>query len=103
MKKPFKETTFGKICQKVIFPIGRGIIKAFPGGAIAVEIAQNLTAPKTETVIQGEATATPAPHKWLSIAFQLISLAAVVYAFITKSITIDELLHYLNFTPIPTP
>ena len=85
MKKKLKETKGGRF----LIGLGRGLIKCNPFGAALVEGIENIKAPKDEKL----------PHRWVSIAVQLIGTACIVYAFATKQITVDQVLHYLD---IPT-
>jgi hypothetical protein len=71
-----------KFVKKVIAPIVRGTLKTIPGGNIAVEIFQNF---------QGEKR-----HNYLSISIQIIGILAIIYAFITKAISIEQLLTLLG-------
>jgi hypothetical protein len=75
---------------KAIF---RGFLKSVPFGNVAVEIADNVTANS------GDAEK---PHHYMSIIIQVICLAAVIYAFITKQITVEDLLRLLNHAPSET-
>ena len=71
----------------VLKPIIRGVVKTIPFGNTAVEIADNIKAEKD----------APKPHNWYSIAMQILGIGAIVYAFATKMITIQELLDMIGF------
>ena len=68
-------------------PVVRGAIKSLPLGNVAVEIAGNIKANKNETA---------KPHNWKSIVTQVIVIGAIVYAFATHLITLDQLIGYLK-------
>lgn len=82
-------------------PALRGAIKSLPFGNTALEVAKNvahevkhdrLKDTKNYTGIERPET----PHNWISILVQLLCVAAIVYAFLTKTITIEELVQLLN-------
>lgn len=96
MKKPFKETRFGNFFNKVLAPIFRGVVKTIPFGTVIVEVTENLLKKEDKKK----------PHHYLSIVIQFIVIAAIVYAFLSKQITIEQVLYYLNYvdpTQSPTP
>ena len=90
------------IIQK-IKPFIRGILKSIPFGSVIVEAADNI---KTEIEINKSVTPTRSkldnegnpttPHNWLSIFVQLIGASLLVYAFVEKLITIEQVLEYLK-------
>lgn len=75
------------IFKKIILPVLRGAVKVVPFGNAVVEIAQNVSASANEE--------TP-PHTSASIIAQVISWAAIIWAFYTHTITLDQLLKYLG-------
>ena len=66
----------------------RGGIKSLPGGNVVTEIITNIKAAKDAAK----------PHNWYSIAMQVLCIGAIIYAFVSKTITIDELLGYLGYS-----
>lgn len=66
-------------------PFLRGVIKSFPVGNAIVEGVQNVKAGDGEK-----------PHNWVSIITQLTICGLIVYAFVTHTITIDQVLGYLK-------
>ena len=91
-----------------IKPFVRGLLKSLPFGSAVVEIADNVKheiqlgndlLPKrsvTETdPTTGEVIVKP-PHSWLSIAIQLLTLIALIYAFYTKAIPITDVIEFLK-------
>jgi len=81
LQKPF--------VKNIVAPVVRGALKTVPGGGIAVEVVNNYLHEKTEE-------APVKPHNYLSIAVQVIGIAAIVWAFYTKAITIEQLLSLLG-------
>lgn len=85
---------------KAIRPFIRGTLKALPFGSAIVEISDNIkterelakgNSPKRIRLIDGE---KKLPHNWISILFQLIIAFIIVYSFVTKQITINDVLNY---------
>jgi hypothetical protein len=75
-------------------PILRGAIKSLPFGNAVVEISESIK----ETVDNNaKDSAKPLTHNWISIAVQVIGLSVIVYAFITKAITIEQVLTFIGF------
>jgi hypothetical protein len=84
-----KKILQSKIVKNIIAPVVRGAIKTIPGGGIAVELIQNIGKDKEEK-----------PHHYLSIIIQVLGIAAIIYAFYTKAITVDVFLDLLrSFNP----
>ena len=83
---------FKKLFNNILIPVIRGAAKSVPLVGTGLEIAQNIAASK-----EGAAP-EDLPHDWKSILFQIISVGAIIYAFATHAITIDQLLKFLNFT-----
>ena len=83
-----------------IKPFVRGVLKSVPFGGVIVEIADNVKAEKAlqrneipkRLVIEGNEKKLP--HNWASIIFQLLTAGIIVYAFVTKQITISDVLNY---------
>ena len=96
------KTKLGKFFQskfaKIVAPFVRGAIKiGLPIiGTPIVEAVSNLTQPKTmmATTTDGVAGAIeivkPPKHSWVSIIVQSVLAIAVLYAFWTKAITIQN-------------
>jgi hypothetical protein len=75
-------------------PILRGAIKSLPFGNAVVEIGESIK----ETVDNNtKDSAKPLTHNWISILVQVIGLSVIVYAFITKAITIEQVLEFIGF------
>lgn len=83
MKKLFK----GKFFQKVLAPAVRGLVKSVPFTTPVVEIATNLMTKKK----------LPKKHTNLSVVIQIISIAAIVFAFYKKWIPLEQMLEFLGF------
>lgn len=71
------------IFRNVIKPIFRAVVKSLPGGNVVIEAADKI---KSEISV----------HQWVSIVTQFICTGLIVYAFITKQITIDEVIEFIN-------
>ena len=83
------------LLKNVIAPVVRGVVKSLPFGGIVVESVKNI---KTELENKKDDINQPKelPHNWLSIAIQLIVVAGIVYAFLSKQITIETFLDLLK-------
>ena len=77
----------------IVRPIIRGVLKSIPILNPVIEIIENF---KNEAITKNEGLEIK-KHNYLSILFQLICVGAVVYAFATKQITVDDVLKLLNF------
>ncbi len=77
----------------IVRPIIRGVLKSIPILNPVIEIIENF---KNDAVTKNEGLEIK-KHNYLSILFQLICVGAVVYAFATKQITVDDVLKLLNF------
>ena len=80
---------------KFIAPVLRGVLKSVPFGGIVVESINNI---KTEIENKNTTDVSEAkelPHNWISITVQILCLIGIVYAFISKQITIEQFLEYL--------
>lgn len=81
--------------KKFIGPVLRGVLKSVPFGGVIVEAATNI-----QTEIQNKNTtdiseAKELPHNWLSITIQVITLLGIIYAFVSKQITIETFISLL--------
>lgn len=76
-------------------PIVRGLIKTVPGGNLGYEIADTVKyyIDKRKGNVDAQ---TPPPHNAVSQLLQLIGIAAIVYAFLNRWITVEDLLRFLN-------
>lgn len=83
------------LLKELIGPVVRGVVKSLPFGGIVVESVKNI---KTEIDNKKDEVNKPKelPHNWLSIAIQIICVAGIIYAFISKQITIDVFLELLK-------
>jgi len=73
----------GKFSKKILGPLLRGSIKTLiPPLGTVIEVVKNVITPKGEK----------APHSWNSIVIQIICWGAIIYAFGTKMITLDDFL-----------
>lgn len=80
---------------KFIAPVLRGVLKSVPFGGIVVESINNI---KTEIENKNTTDVSEAkelPHNWISITVQILCLIGIVYAFVSKQITIEQFLEYL--------
>jgi xanthine/uracil permease len=75
-----------KFVKNILAPIVRGAVKTIPGGGIAVELIQNI----------GKENQEKKPHHWLSITIQILGIAAIIYAFLTKAITVEAFIELIN-------
>ena len=66
-------------------PVLRGAVKSLPGGNVITEVVDNIKAQKEDK-----------PHNWYSITIQVLCIAAIIYAFVSKSITIEDFLRLIN-------
>lgn len=84
MKNPLQ----GKLVKNILGPLFRATTKILiPPLGTGIEIVKNLITPKGEKL----------PHSWTSIVIQIIGWAAIIYAFGTKMITLDDFLRLLGF------
>ena len=80
---------------KFVAPVLRCVLKSVPFGGIVVESINNI---KTEIENKNTTDVSEAkdlPHNWISITVQILCLIGIVYAFISKQITIEQFLEYL--------
>lgn len=83
------------LLKNIFAPVLRGVVKSLPFGSVIVETATNI-----QTEIQNKNTTDVSeskelPHNWVSIAVQLLALIGIVYAFVSKQITIETFLSLL--------
>lgn len=71
----------------ILKPVIRGAIKSLPMGNVITEVIANA---KDNTGVK--------PHNWVSIGIQFLCVGAIVYAFATHAISLDELLKDLGFS-----
>ncbi len=88
MSNELKEKTkAGLFLKNIIAPIVRGAVKQIPFvGTPAMEIISNLSAPKD----------TPLKHSWISIIVQSTICIAVLWAFFSHTVTIQEAVEILK-------
>lgn len=72
----------------------RGVVKSIPAGNVALQLVNNV---KHELDNKNVINKPDKPHSWISIVTQGICVAAIVYAFVTKTITVEQVLSYLGF------
>ena len=101
--KPKLKDTLNKIV-KFIKPILRGTIKALPFGTPIIETIDNIKSeikiskgeiPK-RVQLNGSMDKPLAPHNWTSVIINLMFVTIIVYAFVTKTITVSEVLNYIR-------
>lgn len=68
----------------------RGLFKSIPVGNPVSEIWQNLVQMKENS--SGTAAVKPLPHKWLSIAAQLVGLGVIAYSMFTHNGTVNQII-----------
>jgi hypothetical protein len=83
------------IFKQFLAPIFRGVVKSLPFGGVIVESVKNI---QTEIKNKNDAINQPVelPHNWLSIAIQMITVAGIVYALLTKQIDINKFIELLK-------
>ena len=92
-KKPI--LLIGKLIKGVFKnPLIRGGLKTTPGGSFAYELAENVKYWIKKK--RGENVSDKAPHSAISLIAQLVLLSLIVYAFVTKQLTIDDLLKWFS-------
>lgn len=83
-----------KKLKEFVKPIIRGAVKTIPFGNLAVEVGTSI---KESIVNKKTDSSKPLTHDWKSMLIQVVGLAAIVYCFYTKTITIDQLLSMIGF------
>ena len=82
----------------ILKAIFRGIVKSVLIGNVIIEAIDNAKAKNTIDLTTSEIVEkVEKPHNWISIVTQLIIIAAIVYAFITKQITVEELIKNITY------
>jgi hypothetical protein len=83
------------ILKQFIAPVVRGVVKSLPFGGVVVESVKNI---QTEIKNKKDAINQPIdlPHNWLSIAIQMITVAGILYALLTKQIDINKFIELLK-------
>lgn len=83
-------------------PVVRGLVKSLPFGNVAYEVGENIIGATVQQSKDGaldNANATSGkPHSAISLICQIAVLGLIVWAFITKQITIEEVLNLLGIT-----
>ena len=91
-----------KFIENFIKPILRGTIKSLPFGNAIIEATDNIKSemtiskggtPKRAKIIGSE---VKAPFNWISILIQTALVAVIIYAFVTKQITIEQVIQYFS-------
>ena len=67
----------------------RGIIKSVPFGNTITSVVDNI---KHERETKDQVDPGSIPHSWISITMQVLGILAIAYAFITKMVTLEDLL-----------
>lgn len=90
--KPIRK--FFKKIGLVLKPIVRGALKSIPIVNPIIEIITNISNEVKGTVptVNGE----PVKHNYLSILVQIVCVACIVWAFYSKTITIEDLVKLLK-------
>lgn len=100
--KPKKRPLLNGLKKLFGNPLVRGTLKTIPFGNLVYEWAENIKAAK-DPEKQGQ----PLPHSPISLLAQTVFLGLIIYAFLTKQITIQDLLNYVgiddfkSFGPAP--
>lgn len=91
MRKFLKETKLGRFFTGFV----KGAVRSLPLGNALVDGIENVSLKKEDGT---------RPHSWIAIAAEIAFVGLVIYAFITKMITVDDLLKYLLplFSDVPT-
>ena len=76
-------------------PFLRGVVKSFPLGNAVIEGVNNAKA-STNNAEKADTISNPLPHDWVSIITQATVSGLIVYAFVTKAITIDQVIGFLK-------
>lgn len=78
----------------ILSAVFRGVVKSVPMGNVAFQAVKNV---KHELENKDSIVSKEKPHDWISVITQALCVAALVYAFATKAITIEDLLGYLGY------
>lgn len=77
--------------KNILAPVLRGSIQTLPFGGVAVQAMRNIKHELNEDKEGG------APHNYVSMAIQFVGLALITYAFISKQLTIEQVLSLIGF------
>ena len=80
-----------KLFKNILVPVLRGAVKTIPGGGIVVELVKNIS-----HSVKEKKEGDKQQHNWISILTQLTGIALIVYAFVKKLITIEQVLQFLG-------
>ena len=84
----------------ILKAVFRGVVKSFPLGNVIIETVNNFKAKPLINIEPREQADVikqiEKPHNWVSIATQLIIVGAIVYAFATKQIDLNQLINILK-------
>lgn len=99
-----RKIKFKTILKSIVqAPIVRGIVKSLPFGNLLYEVGENVAGSVINEIAAKEnpklvgADGVIKPHNWVSIFIQFLCIAGIVYAFITKQITIHDVLNMFGF------
>lgn len=97
MKTNFFKNFLNKpFVKNYVAPVVRGAVQTVPGGGIIVQAGRNIA----HEFDKNKSAESPQPHNWLSIAVQCAGIGCIVYAFVAKLITIDQVLELIkSFAP----
>lgn len=85
-----------KIIKKISGAIFEGAIQSVPGGNAIIKIVIALLK-RFGIIKDGKGMHVP---NWTAITVEVILISAIVYSFLTKAITLDELIVYVSeFSP----
>ena len=84
----------------ILKAVFRGVVKSFPLGNVIIETVNNFKAKPLINIEPREQADVikqiEKPHNWVSISTQLIIIGAIVYAFATKQIDLNQLIDILK-------
>lgn len=88
-----------QIFKRIIQPIGRGLFKgALPGVSGAIEAIRNTKGVEVTVTTPGgeQVTGLAKPHSWLSIIPSLLAAGFMIYLFVTKQLTEDQIESFIE-------
>lgn len=85
----------GKFFQNFLIPALRGVVKSLPMGNAITEVVQNVQDANNK---DAPILSKDLQHNYYSIITQILCVGAIIYAFYTHAITIDQLLNLLSFS-----
>lgn len=97
----FKKGFFKRMISGIVrSPLVRGIVKSLPFGNVVYEIGENVMGETLNQTKESEASPDKdtKPHSAISLLCQIVVLGLIVYAFVTKTITIQDVLDILGVT-----